>query len=87
MKLALILVAVLVAIWLFKSGRRIDPPDDKGRKPTPGHRPGGADGKAPDLALEMVRCQHCDLHLPKAESIAGQRGVYCSEAHRKQAER
>ena len=84
MKLALILIAVLVGIWLFKTGRRIDPPDDKSRKPTPGHGPGGP---APDLALEMVRCQHCDLHLPKAESIAGKRGVYCSEAHRKQAER
>ncbi len=87
MKLALILIAVLVGIWLFKTGRRVDPPDDKSRGPAPGHGPGGTGKPAPNLALEMVRCQHCDLHLPKAESIEGQRGVYCSEAHRKQAER
>lgn len=30
----------------------------------------------------MVRCEHCGVHLPKGESIMVDHKHYCSEAHR-----
>ena len=41
----------------------------------------------PEVAqLEMVRCLHCDLHLPKSDAVTGRRGVYCSLEHRQRTE-
>jgi uncharacterized protein len=34
----------------------------------------------------MVRCAHCGLHLPSADAVAGERGVYCGAPHRLLAE-
>ena len=34
---------------------------------------------------DMVACQHCGLHLPHSEAVAGTRGPYCSAAHRSAA--
>ncbi|MGE5385554.1 MAG: PP0621 family protein [Betaproteobacteria bacterium] len=31
---------------------------------------------------EMVRCAHCGVYLPEAESIVADGRRYCSEAHR-----
>lgn len=30
----------------------------------------------------MVVCAYCGVHLPQSESVFGDDGVYCSEAHR-----
>jgi uncharacterized protein len=30
----------------------------------------------------MVRCGHCDLHLPQSDALKGSLGFYCSTAHR-----
>jgi len=30
----------------------------------------------------MVRCAHCDLHLPQNDAVQGSQGVYCSAGHR-----
>jgi uncharacterized protein len=29
----------------------------------------------------MLACQHCGLHMPEADMVKGQKGVYCSQAH------
>jgi uncharacterized protein len=34
---------------------------------------------------EMVACEVCGLHLPKSEALIAGKGIYCSDAHRRQA--
>jgi uncharacterized protein len=74
MKILLVLVLVLAGVWLFRANRK------SARQRTPPVQ------KPVTMALDMVRCQHCDTHLPQADAIAGKRGVYCSAEHRQQAE-
>jgi uncharacterized protein len=40
------------------------------------------DAKASPQQQNMVRCAHCDLHLPQIDAVSGSQGVYCSVAHR-----
>jgi uncharacterized protein len=44
------------------------------RKPLP---------KVDTPAQDMVRCEHCGVHLPKQESIQADGRYYCSDAHRR----
>jgi uncharacterized protein len=75
MKIALILVAVLIGVWVFRNRRG----NTRKSRPTDQHRGGPAH-------IEMVRCLHCDVHLAATEAVAGKRGSYCSAAHRHSAE-
>lgn len=78
MKIALILLAVIAAIWFFKASRR---GAGNSRKTPP------EDAKKPEVpALDMVRCHLCEMHLPKPDAIEGKKGSYCSLEHRRQAE-
>ena len=79
MKILLILAVVLIGVWLFRLHRR------SGHPPSGGHSSEGAD-KPAAMALDMVRCRQCDLHLPQADAVAGKYGVYCSPEHRLRAE-
>ena len=74
MKLLLVLLAVLAGVWLWRSGRRNPPPQQRRGKPS---------GSA---VQDMVRCETCGVHLPRADAVEGRRGCYCSAAHRAQAE-
>ena len=77
MKIAVILLAVLAAIWFFKASRR---GVDKAKK-------GAEKSINPDLpALDMVRCNFCEIHLPRPDAIEGKKGSYCSLEHQRQAE-
>ena len=74
MKVILLLALVLIVIWLFRSTRRAGQQRQRPvEKPSP-------------EALDMVRCRQCDIHLPKADAVAGKQGVYCSLEHRQRAE-
>ncbi len=78
MKIVLVLLAVIVGIWLFKASRRASLGSESKRAGKP---------KSSDpLALEMVQCRYCDLHLPRPDAIEGKKGVYCSLNHKQQAE-
>ena len=74
MKLLILLLAVLAGVWLWQRGRR------EARLQRPPRRTGEA------AALPMVRCGRCGTHVPGDEAIAGQRGTYCSTAHRRESE-
>ena len=74
MKFLLVLAVVLIAFWIWRSSRR-------DRKPPPG-KPGADEVKT----IEMVRCEVCGVHCPKADSVAGKLGLYCTVQHRNQAE-
>jgi len=64
----LLLAAVLVVVWLWKSRSSPVKPDRAARS------------KEPQLQ-DMVRCHQCGLHLPAADAIAGRQGSYCCAEH------
>jgi uncharacterized protein len=84
MKLVLVLLAVLVGIWIFKSSRR--GASGSASANNPGKPANTASPDANAKALDMVRCSHCDLHLPASDAVQGKAGVYCSPEHRQKAE-
>ncbi len=71
-----LLLIVLLALLFFILGvKRARPPLSK----TPeGQRGQGAKAGPQD----MVRCQHCGLHLPHEEALPGAGGLFCGPAHR-----
>jgi len=76
MKLLLFLGVVVLAVLLWRSGRRNTPGSD-----TAAPR---SDGKGDPQ--EMVRCHHCGLHLPRGDAVIGRIGFYCGAEHRQAAE-
>jgi uncharacterized protein len=72
MKYLVVVVVVLVVAWLLlRSGKRAAPPAAK-----------TAAAPKPATAQAMLQCSHCGVHLPRAEAMQDERGVFCSEAHR-----
>lgn len=72
MKYLIWLFIVLAGVWWFRQQRRNSTPGDA--TPT---SPG---------AQTMVPCAHCGVHLPEADAVRGQHGMYCSDAHRQRHE-
>jgi uncharacterized protein len=72
MKFLLLLAVFGIALWLFKSRRRVPGP-----KPPP--RP-----CRPDAELTpMLACAHCGVHVPQTDALTDAAGhAYCSAAHR-----
>ena len=81
MKYLLVLVIAFVVIWIWKSERRTD--IEEKSKADRGNKAGKSNPKV--VTTEMVACDICGLHLPRAEALAGPGGIYCSAAHRQQA--
>ena len=75
MKVLLFLAIAMLAVWLFRSGRRERMKQDRPEPPT-----------APPGPQEMVRCARCGVHLPRNEAVVGRLGLYCSPEHRDAAE-
>ena len=66
----LFLIAVIgLVLWWLKMQRR-----DRNKNPD--------DVNHPQKAQHMVRCAHCDLHLPQSDALEGSLGFYCSVSHR-----
>jgi uncharacterized protein len=66
----LFLIAVIgLVLWWLKMQRR-----DRNKNPD--------DVNHAQKAQHMVRCAHCDLHLPQSDALEGSLGFYCSTAHR-----
>lgn len=75
MKFFLVLAVVLLGVWLWRAGRRIDAPPPKPPATPPSPSP-----------QDMVSCALCAVHIPMADAVAGQQGLYCSVEHRQRAE-
>jgi uncharacterized protein len=73
MKFFLVLLVFLFGAWLWRSGRQKNAIN---KPPSPLNTP-----------QNMVSCSHCGVHIPQKESVQGRNGVYCCQAHQKQAER
>ena len=80
MKYLLVFAIALLVVWLWKSNRRADALEKRGKSARP--------PETAQAATEIVACEVCHVHLPRSEALAGPRGgVYCSDAHRQQAGR
>ena len=79
MKYLLLFAVVLVSLWWWRSYRAA-------RRGPPSPRPPSRSGSAGVETTEIVACDLCSVHLPRSEALPGGRGVYCSDAHRRQAE-
>jgi uncharacterized protein len=69
MKYLLIAAVVWLVIWRVRSSRDSNKTEKARQTPPAGPQ-------------EMLRCEHCGLHLPASDALIGTRGNYCSPAHR-----
>lgn len=69
-KILLVVLGLLLAYWILRSYRRRI---DRGE----GRPQAGA-------SEDMVRCEHCGVHLPRSESIASQGRFFCSPEHQRE---
>lgn len=69
MKYFILLLIIAGVIWWLRTKRN---DTDKTQDPS-------SQSQNPQT---MVRCAHCDLHLPQTDAVEGSLGVYCSTAHR-----
>ena len=67
--LILLVLGLLLVYWILRAYRR-----RMERPSTPPVAPGGED---------MVRCDHCGVHLPRSESITTQGRFYCTPDHQR----
>ncbi len=87
MKYLLIFGLTIAVIWLWQGKRRSSLTDKtKARQPQPQQKPQPKNRARKLPATEIVACDVCAVHLPQAEALIGGHGVYCSDAHRRQAE-
>lgn len=77
MKYLIWLLVILLALWVWR----------RARTPGPSRPPDttAARSSAEQIPETMCRCTHCGVHLPLEEAVRGQRGLYCSTAHRSAA--
>jgi uncharacterized protein len=68
MKYFILLVLIAGVIWWLRTKRNNS---DKTQEPS----------RQSQNPQTMVRCAHCDLHLPQSDAVEGSLGVYCSAAH------
>ena len=81
MKYLLILGLTLVVFWLWQGKRRATLAEKaRAQRPDPTATQGQVQ------ATEIIACDLCSVHLPRTEALSGGRGIYCSDAHRRQAE-
>ncbi len=79
MKYLLLVAIALVVFWLLRSQREAGKREDSVRDQQPRPRQEAA------KPAEMVACSVCGVHLPRSDALIGSSGIYCSEAHRRQA--
>lgn len=77
MKYLIVLLVVGTAIWLWRSNRH----EERSHTAAPPKKP-----QPKGAATVIVACQHCGLHLPKADAIQGAQGYYCDTEHRRHHE-
>lgn len=76
MKFLLVLVVVLIGVWMWRNGRQLGDSQHKPQAPK----------KNPAEPQEMVSCQLCGVHFPRADAVTGRLGVYCCSEHHLRAE-
>ena len=78
MKYLIVIALALGVFWLWRHNREVD--RNASRPPPP-----RAPSSAARSVTEMVACDFCHIHLPRSEALIGSKGIYCSDAHRREA--
>jgi uncharacterized protein len=69
-RLLIWMLLIGVVWWMWRSHQRVPPP----RRTPPAEAP---------RTLTMLRCAHCGVHLPAADTVTDREGqAYCGPAHR-----
>ena len=63
-------LGLLVVYWILRSYRRRV---ERAGAPAPARR-----------GEDMVRCEHCGVHLPRSESVTIQGRFYCTPEHQRE---
>lgn len=74
MKILLFLLTILFAVWLWRRNR-LNALNERKSKSAETH-PAPTSEPSP-----MQACTQCGVHMPAADMVQGQRGIYCSQAH------
>jgi uncharacterized protein len=78
MKYLLVVLVVSIAFWIWRKDHR-SVTRERSRDSNPkGSGSGGVQ--------TMVQCPVCKLHLAQTDAVTGRAALYCSAAHRDQAE-
>lgn len=78
MKYLLVIALIFGVFWLWRNNRLAE---KDAARPMPPRAPSSAGTSV----TEMVACDVCHVHLPRSEALIGSQGIYCSDAHRRQA--
>ena len=79
MKYLLVIAVGLVAFYIWRNNRERAWEEAVAEAAKKAPRKAGE----PMPPAQMVVCHHCGLHLPRAESVEGRHGHYCSPEHRR----
>ncbi|MBK5205748.1 MAG: hypothetical protein JJD98_10170 [Polaromonas sp.] len=80
MKYLLVTALAVLVFWLWRHKRQAEKnADASSRSPRP-----RTPSKETEIT-EVVACDFCHVHLPRSEALIGHKGIYCSDAHRRQA--
>lgn len=83
MKLLLIILAVVGALYALRGFRTPTRPSSQAGPASPGRATRTSAPQPSHLPVPMVSCAFCGLHLPREEAFFSPSGEhYCSEAHR-----
>lgn len=82
MKILIALLVIIAVVWLLRATRK----DRSGSEPGSKSKTPRADRSAPDEPTKILQCQHCGVHVPASDCVRGERGVYCTAAHRQAVE-
>lgn len=74
MKFLLLFFIFMVLLWQWRHARQPKVKQAQ-RKSAPGAG-----------VVNMVQCAHCGVHLPVNDACKGDKGLYCSAAHRQAQE-
>lgn len=80
MKYLLVTALAVLVFWLWRHNRQAER-NAAQRESTARPSPAAKSVQA----TEVVACDVCHVHLPRSEAVTGRKGLYCSEAHRRQA--
>lgn len=69
MKYLVVILVIAVVGWIMLRGGSRKPPPKRRARPAAGPQ-------------TMAVCDHCGVHLPRADAVVAANGVYCSDAHR-----
>ena len=79
MKYLVVFGVVMFGFWLWSSRRTA-------AKVEKNSQTQAKKSSATQKSQSMLPCAVCGVHLPQSDTLAGRDGVYCSQAHKTQAE-